>query len=165
MDNQQSFIYIQKTSAGDSEADFYISKVFEFIGGVITMGNSIILVLEQLIYLALGKKTDNGMMGPYIKILENVKSDKQYNDVVLKLKEYNKYLNLAKHSVIVMSPDLLKLDNTLISLKNITANDISKFTEEERDEVFKLGAELVNNIGKLSINGLKTAVLKVDKEQ
>ena len=138
-------MYIKKANNEPSPLDPYIERVWQFMGAVIALGNSIILILSALFARKGMKPINSGMLGPYIKQLEEMGVDvKLVND----LKEYNKYLNLAKHSVLVADEKLMKKKSKQIVLQDITTQETHMFDEQTQQRITELASSIMENIRK-----------------
>jgi hypothetical protein len=138
-------MYIQKVDNKPSTIDPYFEMVFQFIGSIIVLGNSIILTLSAFFERKGMKPVDTGMMGPYIKRLKGMNVDLKLID---NLEEYDKYLNLAKHSVFIANEELIKKVNTKIELQDITTKEIHSFDEPTQKKIMKLASTIMADINR-----------------
>lgn len=122
------------------ETEEYENLIYNYIGDIISISNSIIWLLRKIFILNNISLPKSGMLGKHIEKIEKENSKKFY---LLKLKDFNEVLNLVKHSMPVMDQKLIKKGNSKLKLMDIETEKIILISKRKRMSNIKLGQELI----------------------
>ncbi|MCX6732943.1 MAG: hypothetical protein NTV98_05380 [Candidatus Roizmanbacteria bacterium] len=155
MESTNNVSIITKINNLPSELDDYIKRVYQFIGNVILLGNSLVFRITNLFDNLKEKYHQDGMLGNKIDMLEKIgyeklkTSESSFKNLIVELKEYNKHLNLAKHSLFVGNTEIMKTNSSDVLLGDVSKLRIYKFTESEQEKILDLGSKLNGDISKI----------------
>lgn len=158
MENSNNFCFINRINNLPSDLDPYIERVCQFTGMVILLGNSLVLRITNLFDLLKKKYAKNGMLGNKIKLIETIghetlKMDESaLNNFLVEIRKFNKYLNLAKHSLFAGDPEIIKNNKNDILLGDVTTLQIHKLLEKEQQNIFDLGSKINGDLDKIYRN-------------
>lgn len=147
-------VYIQKTTDEPTIADQYIQRVWMYMGAILSLGNSLILRLSQVLEM-FEQPTNSGMLGKHIFKFKSIDlqlveiNEREHLRIIRDLEKFNKILNLVKHSLFVLNPEYFKEDNETIALMDFQTKEQYVLTKAQQDENKKLCQALLEDMTKI----------------
>ncbi len=147
-------IYIQKTTDGPTIADQYIQRVWMYMGAILSLGNSLILSLSQVLEM-FEQPVNSGMLGKHLTKFKSIDlqlvgiTTEEHLRIISDLEKFNKILNLVKHSLFVLNPVYFKANNETIALMDFQTKEQYILTKEQQDENKKLCQTLLEDMTKI----------------
>lgn len=148
---QDFYKFIQKTSEeSDPRYEPYLQHATGYMANIILLGNTIVLLLITLIIKNKLEPPKYSMLGKLINAHEYEELFKPLikKSVKQDIDEFNKSLNLVKHSIIGMSPDNIK-DPVTITLFDLKERQAVSVTKKQQEENIALGQKIIAAVGKL----------------
>lgn len=144
--NQNYYQFIQKqTDQKDTQYQPYFTNTFEYIASILMLGNSLVLLLINLLQDNHKKLPTHGMLGGILKENKDFFIEKLGNETINDLFLFSQSLNQVKHSVIGLSETNISNSKiiTFFDLKSLQSVTLSEFDQQSN---ISLGQKNIINL-------------------